>query len=92
MEEFEHIKLRLHDLEKKSVEWVHKDQFNVVLNDIKSLTVSISVNTENLTFLTADFNKLKALFDKLDGPNRGEFDLLKQRVDVLENQLAHVKK
>lgn len=41
----------------------------------------INVNTENLTFLTADFNKLKGIVDAFDCPNRGEFDLLKSRVD-----------
>jgi hypothetical protein len=55
MDEFSLIKNRLHDLEKKSIEWIVKDQFNVVINDIKNLTVMINANTENLTFLTADF-------------------------------------
>ena len=77
MEEFEHIKQRLHELEKKSTDWVLKEQLNVVINDVKNLSIQINVNTENLTFLTTDFNKLKAAFDKLDCPNRGEFDLLR---------------
>jgi hypothetical protein len=81
MDEFTTIKNRLHDLEKKSIEWIVKDQFNVVINDIKNLTVLINANTENLTFLTVDFQKLKAVVDKMDCPNRGEFDLLKARVD-----------
>jgi len=55
MDEFSNIKNRLHDLEKKSIEWIVKDQFNVVINDIKNLTVMINANTENLTFLTVDF-------------------------------------
>ena len=55
MDEFSLIKNRLHDLEKKSIEWIVKDQFNVVINDIKNLTVMINANTENLTFLTVDF-------------------------------------
>jgi len=45
----------------------------------------INTNTENVTFLTSDFKKLKAIVVKMDCPNRGEFDLLKSRVDVLEN-------
>ena len=92
MEQFENVTNRLHDIEKKSTDWIIKDQFNVVVNDIKNLTVMITVNTENLTFLTTDFGKLKTEFDKLDGPNRGEFDLLKTRVEVVENQMANVRK
>jgi len=81
IEELSTIKNRLTDLEKKSVEWIVKDQFNVVVNDIKNLTVMINATTENLTFLTVDFKKLKDIVDKMDCPNRGEFDLLKARVD-----------
>jgi len=41
----------------------------------------INSTTENLTFLTVDFKKLKGVVDNMDCPNRGEFDLLKARVD-----------
>lgn len=92
MEEFEHIKTRLHDLERKSVDWIVKDQFNVVVNDIKNLTIMINTNTENLDFLTADFKKLKLIVDAIDAPNRGEFDLLRTRVDNLENLVANIRK
>lgn len=92
MEQFDNMMNRLHDMEKKSTDYILKDQFSVVVNDIKNLTVMINVNTENLTFLTTDFSKLKTEFGKLDGPNRGEFDLLKTRVEVIENQMANVRK
>ena len=52
----------------------------------------INVNTENLTFLTADFNKLKGVVDAFDCPNRGEFDLLKSRADQIENYVANIRK
>lgn len=55
----------------------------------------INVNTENVTFLTEDSNKLKSRVDAiiaLDCPNRGEFDLLKTRVDQLENFVANIRK
>lgn len=42
--------------------------------------------------LRSDLDKLAAAFAKFDSPTRGEFDLLKSRVDMLENQLAVLKK
>ena len=41
----------------------------------------INSTTENLSLLTVDFKKLKGVVDNMDCPNRGEFDLLKARVD-----------
>ena len=52
---FSSITNRVSDLEKKSVEWIVKDQFNVVINDIKNLTVMINTNTENLSDLDIAF-------------------------------------
>jgi|TARA_B110001450_G_C17303280_1_gene352383 hypothetical protein len=55
MDEFGSIKSRLHDIEKKSVDYIVKDQFNVVINDIKNLTIMINTNTDNLSDLNIDF-------------------------------------
>jgi hypothetical protein len=88
----DNLKSRLHDIEKKSVEWIVKDQFNIVINDIKNLTIMINTNTENLSYLGTDLKKLTAVVDAIDCPNRGEFDLLKTRVDQLENFVANIRK
>lgn len=90
--ELDHIKTRLHEFEKKSTEWILKEQFNVVVNDIKNLQIQINVNTENLEFLTEDVRKLKAVVDAFDSPSTAEFDLLKTRVDQLENLIGNIRK
>jgi len=58
----------------------------------ENLAGKVDHNSDLINALRADLDKLADSFAKFDSPSRGEFDLLKNRVDALENQLAMFKK
>ena len=72
------------------LDFVEKSDFNELKNDVKTLSDDNIVNKEDIKTLYDEIEKLRlALNDKC---NLDEFNLLRSRVDAIENQLASLRK
>jgi len=92
MEEFDQIRDSVKDMQKKMYELVTKDEFNVTLNDVKSLKLSMEETHSDIKMLTGDLKKLKGKVDDMRFPSMGDFNALKIRVEKLEAALSSLKK
>lgn len=80
----------IRDIQSKMLDFVEKSDFNELKNDVKSLSDDNIVNKEDIKTLYDEIEKLRlALNDKC---NLDEFNLLRSRVDAIENQLASLRK
>lgn len=62
------------------------------MNEVKNFNTYTEANKEHIAELQQGFQRLRDRVEKMDGPSRGEFDTLKQRVDALENKIANIMK
>ena len=58
----------------------------------KNLSDKVDGLSDAQNALRSGLDKLAEEFSKFDSPSRSEFDLLKSRVDSLENQIGMLKK
>ena len=80
----------IRDIQSKILEFVDIDDFNQLKNDVNTLNEDNIVNKEDIKTLYDEIEKLRlALNDKC---NLDEFNLLRSRVDAIENQLASLIK
>jgi len=92
MEEFDLLKESVRDMQKKMIEFVTKDEFNVTFNDVKSLKVSMEDVRSDIQMIRDELKKLKNKVDGFNFPSIGEFNALKIRVEKLETALSSLKK
>jgi SMC interacting uncharacterized protein involved in chromosome segregation len=62
------------------------------VNDLRNLKEDVAINKEDLAALTAEVDKLKDILARMQFPSIEDFNLLRGRVDSLENQLATLRK
>ena len=59
------------------VKCVFKEEFNKQVHIVNNIQIKTDENTDDISFLKDEIEKLKALLSKIDGPSRGEFDMLR---------------
>jgi len=77
-------------MQSKMLDFVDKNDFNEVKIDVKSLNDDNIVNKEDIRTLYDEVEKLRLNLN--DKCNLDEFNLLRSRVDAIENQLASLRK
>jgi seryl-tRNA synthetase len=86
------LKSRVTTLESKQGDYATKEELLKVTIEQKNTKVLIDGVAKEQSWLKKELEKLAAQLAKFDSPTRQEFELLKSRVDALENQLSNLKK
>ena len=86
------LKSRVTTLESKQGDYATKEELLKVTIEQKNTKVLIDGVVKEQSWLKKELEKLAAQLAKFDSPTRQEFELLKSRVDALENQLSNLKK
>ena len=61
-------------------------------NDLRNLKEDVAVNKEDIASLQVDVEKIKDHLATMEFPSKEDFNLLRGRVDTLENQVAGLRK
>ena len=92
VDEVDKLKVRVQNLEKKAADFLTRDEFNPFAQEVKGLSSDMKEAQHDIKTIFAELERLK---DKLAGmqyPSVDEFNLLRGRVDKLENALMNMKK
>ena len=90
--DLERIREMLKEIRAKLSDFVLKEDFLQTANDVRNLKEDVAVNREDLAALTAEVEKIKDLLARMDFPSKEDFNLLRGRVDGLENALSSLRK
>lgn len=90
--EIEKLRVHVTEIQRKLADFVLRDEFVKVAHDVRNLREDVDVNKEDLVALTAEVDKLKEAIARMQFPSLEDFNLLRGRVDSLENQLATCRK
>ena len=90
--DLDRIREMLKEIRSKLSDFVLKEDFLPMVNDVRNLKEDVAVNREDLAALAAEVEKIKDQLARMDFPSKGDFDLLRGRVDSLENALSSLRK
>ena len=90
--EFEKIRIQVTDIQRKLADFALKEDYLKTVNDLRNLKEDVTINKEDLAALAAEVDKLKDILARMQFPSIEDFNLLRGRVDSLENQLATLRK
>ena len=88
IEEVDSIKVDIKELNVQMVQCIFKDEFSKHLHTVNSIKAQGDENTHDISVLKTEIEKLKKMMANLDFASKGEFDMLKTRVDNLENLIS----
>ena len=73
-------------------DFVLKEDYLKTVNDLRNVKEDVAINKEDLAALAAEVDKLKDILARMQFPSIEDFNLLRGRVDSLENQVATLRK
>lgn len=90
--EIESIKTHVSDIQRKLNDFVLRDEFLKLEHEVKNLREDVNINKENIQTNKDEIDKLRRIIDAMHFPSMEEFNMLKGRVDALENQIGNIRK
>lgn len=83
--DIEKIRVQVTEIQRKLADFVLKEDYLKTVNDLRNLKEDVAINKEDLAALTAEVEKLKDILARMQFPSMEDFNLLRGRVDSLEN-------
>lgn len=90
--ELEKIRIQIQEIFGKLSEFVLKEEYIKTVNDLRNCKEDVNINKEDIAALTVAIDKISDQLAKMQFPSIEDFNLLRGRVDSLENQLASLRK
>jgi hypothetical protein len=81
----EKVSKQILDLQRKQSEFALKDDLLKTQNDLRNTADEVKNNKEDIETINKEIEKIKAFLEGLKFPSLDEFNLLRSRVDGLEN-------
>jgi len=66
-------------------DFVLKEDYLKTVNDLRNMREDVDINKEDIANLRAELEKLKDIIARMQYPSMEDFNLLRGRVDSLEN-------
>jgi len=92
VEGLEELKESVRTMQKKMLELVTQDEFKETSNDVRVLKGSMEEVRSDVQLIWAELKKLRDQVDAMAFPSLEEVQMLRTRVDKLENALSSLKK
>ena len=90
--DIEKIRVQVTEVQRKLADFVLKEDYLKTVNDLRNLKDDVTITKEDLSALTAEVDKIKDILARMQFPSIEDFNLLRGRVDTLDNQTSSCRK